>query len=93
MIDYCVSAFSKRQEDKAYRIYVTDCLKAIAENGTHLVGASGVVDYGSKMNMRFYDIITPDPEDKHEEVEDTRTTEEIVNSVWEGMNKRTQTYE
>lgn len=90
MIDHCVSAFSKKQEDKAYRVYVTDCLKAIAENGTHLVGASGVVDYGSKMNIRFFDIISPPDETEQEEVEDTRTCADIVDSVWEGMNKRTQ---
>lgn len=29
MIEHCVSAFNKIQEEKLYRIYVTDCLKVI----------------------------------------------------------------
>ena len=93
MIDFCMSAFLKKQEDKLYRVYVTDCLKAISENGTHLVGANGVVDYGSKMNARWYDLAFPLKEVEEEKQEDTRTCEEIVDSVWSGMNKRKQTYE
>lgn len=88
-----MSAFLKKQEDKLYRVYVTDCLKAISENTTHLVGANGVVDYGSKMNARWYDLAFPLKEVEEEKQEDTRTCEEIVDSVWSGMNKRKQTYE
>ena len=82
-----MSAFLKKQEEKAYRVYITDCLKAISENGTHLVGMNGVVDYGSKMNARWYDLVYPEKQPE-EEKEDTRTCEEIVDSVWSGMNKR-----
>ena len=88
-----MSAFLKKQEEKAYRVYVTDCLKANCENGTHLVGANGVVDYGSKMSARCYDLVYPEKEIEEEKQEDTRTCEEIVDSVWSGMNKRKQTYE
>ena len=83
-----MSAFLKKQEDKLYRVYVTDCLKAISENTTHLVGANGVVDYGSKMNARWYDLAFPLKEVEEEKQEDTRTCEEIVDAVWSGMNKR-----
>lgn len=83
-----MSAFLKKQEEKAYRVYVTDCLKVIGENGTHLVGVNGVVDYGSKMSARWYDLVYPEKEIEEEKQEDTRTCEEIVDSVWSGMNKR-----
>ena len=48
-MEHCVSAFKVKQEEKAYRIYVTDSLKAISE-GKHLVG-------------RYADIILPQKEE------------------------------
>ena len=51
MIDHCVSALSISQQEKMYRIYVTDCLKYLTENTMHLVGTNGVVDYGIKMTV------------------------------------------
>lgn len=82
-----MSAFIKKQEEKLYRVYITDCLKAISENGTHLVGMNGVVDYGSKMQARWYDLAFPEKEIEQKEQEDTRSCEEIVDSVWSGMNR------
>lgn len=29
VVEHCVSAFNRIQEEKAYRIYVTDCLRAL----------------------------------------------------------------
>lgn len=31
MVEHCISTFSKEQKEKAYRAYVTDALKMIAE--------------------------------------------------------------
>ncbi len=53
--------------DKAYRIYVTDSLKAIAENTSKYAG-------GSYMRIRFADILNPKPEE-------TRTPEEIISGI------------
>lgn len=43
--------FNKIQKDDIYRIYVTDCLKTIAENIARIGGGS--------MKLRYYDIINP----------------------------------
>lgn len=86
MIDHCVSAFRKEQEEKSYRIYVTDCLKAIAENTTHLVGLDGVVEYGAKISERWIDLI--EPKAKKIDQNETMTCEEIVTGIWKRMKKR-----
>lgn len=51
-------------QDTAYRIYVTDCLKLIAENTAKFVG-------GSILNCRYYDLISPKndvPEESADEI-------------------------
>lgn len=53
--------------DRAYRNYVTDCLKMIAENTRRAYG-------GTAPTQRFAEIISPKPKD-------TRTAEEIVEDV------------
>ena len=45
MVEHCVSSFRISQQEKIYRIYVTDTLKAISE-GKHLTD-------------RFADLIIP----------------------------------
>ena len=65
MVDYCVSRYKHKQEEKQYRVYLTDALMAIANNTAKMFG-------GSTINMRYYDIIKP---------QDTRTGEEIAVSV------------
>lgn len=84
MIEHCISLFSKKQIDKAYRIYITDCLKAIAENTTHLLGMDGIVDYGSHMQERFADIINFEQKKKIQEFEQ-KTTKEVVDDIWNRM--------
>lgn len=54
VIEHCVSAFVKMQEDKAFRVYVTDALKAIADNTARQVK-------GATLSKRFVDLITPEP--------------------------------
>lgn len=54
-------------EDTAYRVYVTDCLKLIAENTAN-------ISRGQYMKSRYYDII-------HPAKVDTRTGDEIVEDI------------
>lgn len=51
----------------AYRFYVTDGLKIIAENTAHLVN-------GTVFNISYRDIINPKPVD-------TRTSEDIIDDI------------
>ena len=44
--------FNKIQKDDIFRIYVTDCMKTIAENIARIGG-------GGSMKSRYYDIINP----------------------------------
>ena len=67
MIDHCIAFSRKQEEEKVYKIYVTDALKIIAENTARFAG-------GSSLNIRFYDIINP------VKVE-TRTSTEIINNI------------
>ena len=53
---------------------------AIADNTTHLVGHSGVVDYGRTLNTRWIDLISKAPEVKEE---DNRPADEIDSDIWE----------
>lgn len=49
-IQHCVSLFRKEQEEKAYKIYITECLKVIAENTAHACGD------GAYLKVHFKDI-------------------------------------
>ena len=82
VIDYCVSALSINQQEKMYRIYITDCLKYLTENTTHLVGVNGVVDYGIKMTERWIDLREKKPQKVADNPNETKTTEEIVDGIW-----------
>lgn len=59
--------------DKAYRVYVTNALKAIAENTARYVG-------GGYIKARYADLIEPNPEE-------TRTPEQIVDRMKEKIAK------
>ncbi len=63
VIDHCISAFQKEQEEKAFRIYLTDALQAIAENTQRFAG-------GMKMNKRYYDIINIKPQKQEKTADD-----------------------
>ena len=81
MIEHCLSEYKRRSEEKLYRVYVTDALKAIAENTTHFAGLDGIVDYGTSLSMRWIDALEPQ-EEKIEEPDD-RSCAEIVDDIWE----------
>lgn len=62
-----MSKVSQQAKDTAYRVYVTDSLKLIAENTANFAK-------GQYMKARYYDIITP-------KKLDTRTGDEIVEDI------------
>jgi hypothetical protein len=80
VIEHCVSSLKLKNEEKAYRTYVTDTLMAIAENTTHFLGMNGVVDYGKTVKTRWIDILNPPP--KEDKSEDNRPADEIVSDIW-----------
>lgn len=65
---YVLAQYRREQEDKAYRIYVTDALRLISENTASSVG-------GKYITTRFADVIAPPKE------EDNRTCEEITAEI------------
>ena len=58
VIEHCVSAFSARNKEKAFRIYISDAIMCISETVANMGGG------GSYMNKRYVDIIEP-----HEDIE------------------------
>lgn len=62
----------------AYRVYVTDCLRIISENTGAPATAYG--GNGHYMTKRYVEIINPPPEE-------TRTGEEIVESILSKLKK------
>lgn len=69
IIQHCVASLKNKGYEKAYKIYVTDALKAITEN-TAKASANG----GMTLSMRYADLIS-------EEKPDERTEEDIINNL------------
>lgn len=55
---YVVARYNEKQRDMAYRIYLTDSLKYIAENTARSVSSDG-----KYLTVRYIDIIEPKPQD------------------------------
>lgn len=77
MIQHCVAFFRRNQKEKAYRIYVTDALKAIAENTAKQGG-------GLTMSVRYADMINLNDKQQPEE---TRTAEEVITSIKDKISR------
>lgn len=89
MIEHCISLFSKKQKEKAYRIYVTDCLKAIAENTTQHISMDGMVECGSHMPSRWIELVDVDIEKKKKIEEFNNTSaDDFVDDMWNRMKKK-----
>lgn len=78
LIEHCISTLKAINEEKAYRIYVTDALMAIADNTSHFLGVNGMVDYGRTMSQRWIEVLNPPPE----KPEDNRPSDEIAADIW-----------
>lgn len=66
-------AFKQKAKDDAYRFYISDVLKTICENFAKKYG-------GSYIKSRYSDIINP-------KKRDDRTSDEIINSIKEKLDK------
>lgn len=64
---YCIAKNREMQEEKAYRIYMSDTLNIIAKNTGRYAG-------GEFMTVRYADLINPKPRDE-------RSCEEITADV------------
>lgn len=71
LIEHCVYEYNRKQERRAYQVYVTDSLKYINDS---VVGFFG----GKSPSRRFADALKQINEQRPEE---TRTAEEIVSSI------------
>ncbi len=63
------------QKEEVYRVYVTDCLKVIAENTAKFGG-------GNVLKSRYYDLIQPQKEKVPE-----KTSEEIISDIRKTLAK------
>ena len=78
MIEHCISAFSKRQEELVWKVYVTDALKVIATNT-----AGG--ETRATMSKRWIDLIDVNAKDEPEE---TRSADEIISDFKARLNRK-----
>lgn len=77
------TAVRKEAEDRAYRLYVTEALKAITQNTSQaVIQGAGVVDYGTRLTKSWHEIIDFDSQEKQEEPEDTRSCREVTDDIW-----------
>ena len=65
VVDYCISRYKHKQEEKQFRVYITDALMTIANNVANFGG-------GNKIVTRYIDLDKP---------QDTRTGNEIAVDV------------
>ena len=77
MIEHCVSWLKKDSEEKAYRAYITDALKAITDN------TGRAVNNGVGMKSRFADMVASTQQTESDEID----AEEKANEVKERMKK------
>lgn len=75
IIQHCVALTSEKTKEKIFKIYITDALRAIAENTAKQYG-------GKVMNLRFADLIS---EEKHEEKQPTE--DEIISGLKAKLRK------
>ena len=85
MIQHCIAAFELYSKEQLYRAYITDTLKAIADNTMQFIVPNvGAVEYGTKIQTRWIELerTIPTREPEKEKVEDTRSCSEIANDMW-----------
>jgi hypothetical protein len=89
VIDFCIAALKKKREELLYRVYITDCLKAIAENTAHYVGTTGLVKAGMTMQSRYADLVLDkqNTKGKAPQKEKTQTADEVVETIKNKLKK------
>lgn len=75
VIDYCIAFIRREEEEKVYKIYLTDALRLISENTAKMVG-------GSYLQKRYIDLTDTPTEEKKE-----LTADEIINNLKNKLRK------
>lgn len=94
VIEHCISTFNEKKkrevEEKSYRAYITDTLMMIAENTTHFMGRTEMLDYGKYINKRWVELMgyVGEEQDKTPIEEDTRTAKEFADDIWKRIRGR-----
>ena len=73
VVDHCIAFFKNEQERDRLIYYITDALMYINENTAKANG-------GKVISKKFYDL-------KNDEPEETRTPDEIINSIKNKLGK------
>lgn len=73
VVDHCIAFFREESEKDRLIYYITDALMYISENTANQHG-------GKAISKRFYDL-------KNGEPEETRTPDEIINSIKNKLGK------
>lgn len=81
VIDHCVARLKQIAEHEAYQVYVTDALKAIADNTGRLVKE------GFTMSKRFADFISDSPEGEVEPADAEKKGQEIKDHMKELLER------
>lgn len=56
---HIIKTIKAQNVEQSYRIYITDCLHAIAHNTTQIITGKGIENVGRSMSKRWIDIIEP----------------------------------
>ena len=80
VIDHCVSLLNKKGEDRAFKYYVTDTLRAIANILYKVHGGEGTL-----IETRYCDIIN------HKSEERTQSADEIIYSFQKRLGAKNAT--
>lgn len=90
-MEHCISALKEYREDMRFRVYVTDALRAVADNTTQIYTLKGLVNYGKRMNARFADgipaLYRSKAKRKPESGKETESKEAVISRIKEGLKK------
>ena len=74
VIDHCISVLRREREESAYKMYVTESLRAIVNNTARFAG-------GSTVEMHYSEIIAPQIKKEEEEVSAAEVVDNIRNKI------------
>ena len=82
-MEHCVSVWKRKQEERGFRVYLTDALKTLT--GNTAAPASFVGGEGLVLSMRYADTLEKQgPKEPAEE----RTAEEIIEHIRSKLRKK-----
>ena len=71
VVEHCIAFLQRQKKHDELMYYVTDALMCITQNTANMAG-------GKALQKRFHEILNPEPEE-------TRTAEDIINSIKEKL--------